>query len=213
MKNKNLKGALLLVLVLVCSSVFGQKLVLKTDLSTHKFAEKEKINLSLVIEGVDGKEMIQKEGFSLISKDQFVYKFSITPEKKGALVLGPYELEFNGKKLVSNILKLKIRPRLKANEIKIHWPDEVSQNKKVMVELIGTKEALKNVKVAESNEYTCKVAGSSSEMKYVNGEMKAKYTTRFYFVFKKAGKYVIDKSWFIGIPDYLSIRSEEIKVN
>lgn len=207
-----IKPFLLLLCILASFVATGQKLVLETDLTTNRFMVGENVSLTLTIEDI-GKDVVVVPGkFELNTSNQFIYTFSITPTKKGELILGPYSIDFNGKKLRSNTLELKIRSQLKENDVRITCVNKASPNEEVIIELVGTKESLAKVKLIDSLNFFGHSSGSSSSTKVVDGVKTSKYMVKFKLTFRQLGIYEIDKTWFDGIPEYLNVRSEKIKI-
>lgn len=196
----------------VCYQTYGQTLSLDTERTTDRFMVGEKIELKLRIENIPTKVIIPKKDFELETKNQFVYKFSITPNKPGKLLLGPYSIDFNGKELKSNQLELNIRKSLRANDIRITSPNKASIGEEITIELTNTKENLEKIKILESSNYTGKGIGSTSNVTLKDGIMTANYIVRFKLTFNTAGEYEINESWFENIPENLNLRTEKIKI-
>ncbi len=197
---------------LICYQIYGQRLSLETVLPTDKFMVDEKIELKLRIEDIPNELIIPKEGFEVETQNQFVYKFYITPKENGKLLLGPYSINFNDKKLESNQLELHIKAKLKANDIKIKSPSRAGIGEEIIIELTSTKENLAKIRILESKNFKGGFLSSSSNSTYKDGIMTTYYSVRFRLTFDIAGEYEINESCFENIPENLNLRSEKIKI-
>lgn len=206
------KLTLTLAFSVILSYATSQVLTLSTELSSDRFMIGETIDLILKIENVDPAPVHSTEAFDISTQNEFRYEFSIVPTQTGKLIVGPYSIDYNDQKLTSNELKLTIRNRLKENEISIGCPNEAVVGEEILVELTNTKEILDKVKITGQKEYKGDRIGSTSNVTFTNGVKTASYTVRFKLTFYRSGKYKIDRSWFVGIPEHVHIKDAQITI-
>lgn len=137
------------------------------------------------------------------------------PEPKSEKVVNNFDFDsfFDSKTAgKSSRLNLTYRGNLKANEIGIKYPKEVSIGEDTAIELISTKSSLTKIKLVKSSSFEARGTSLTSNVMYKDGVRSETYTKRFNLSFNTSGEYEINESWFENLPEDLSLRSERIKV-
>jgi len=197
---------------MLCFHAQSQTLNLSTKLYTNQYMVGEKINLILKMEYIPTGFIPESEDSEVITDNQFIYAFSVIPKKAGTLKVGPYSFDFNGKKLTSNTLTLKIQEEKNKNLVRITVPQKASVDQEVVIELYSTKESMLQMKVSQSPNFTVKATSTQSNS-YANKDGGYhEYILQKKLVFHKAGVYKIDKSWFGNLPPYLELTEATIVI-
>jgi len=191
------------------------------------------IYLSLIISGSDIDSIFKNDKFlteSMLKNDDpdffwkntekntsvkgFKYTFNIKPKKSGKFTIGPYSVDFQKKKLVSNTLTIEVINPPKSKKILVLSADNNTPKKHMdfKLEISGENEAIKDIEFI-NNDYLLQTSVSSgSTMTISFGAMTSNHSKSFTLKTLQKGKIIIDKNYFKNIPQGYKIIDLEIEI-
>lgn len=176
----------------------------------ENFSLGEEIDLKLVVENSGLEQQISTEKVQLTGKINFSSYFSVIPLTEGQHNFGPYSMQYEGRTLTSNIVVVNVKKSLQSDmEIQVS-ETKIKVGTQVQVKVVSTKTGLKDVKLKSDSNFTIIGQSKGSKMEMKNGKKVIEEYLSFKVEFNKSGKYTIDKSWFIGLPEYF--RLEEVAI-
>jgi hypothetical protein len=201
-------------LISLVNTTIGQELRLVLLSSSQTFVVGEKIRCQLVIENFKMESIMKSTDFDFKWYKDFEYEFEIAAKKKGQLTLGPYDIDFNGKKLVSNNLVLTIvKQPTEENEIVLKCPEKATINQQIEIELVSFKTSLSDIKIKkDASSIVIGKISSSSSTSMRDGKTEYVYTRKIEITFLEKGTYKIDEDWFDNIPTGYKITGCKIEI-
>lgn len=170
----------------------------------------------ITLEIVDEKgNLIRSNGdFKISNKNNFSTSFSIIPEKEGKLIVGPYELEINGEKYISNNLQFDITEKVKIDEIDLIAPTLTTVGNTIFIDIVSSDKRLLHTTIKPSSYYSSKFVEDDIEtLSQVNGNKKIKYyILRYQFTFLKKGSLKWFEDIFENYPNDLLFRERKILI-
>lgn len=137
----------------------------------------------------------------------FVYPFAVRAEKIGDLVLGPYSVEFQGQKYVSNRLKISVQPKQgspgTAKARLTLGSSRLKLGESVGLELVyPTKDPKEQLPILVfARELDARGRAHSTTMSMINGRLVTVQSETFQLTPQKKGSFVLSKQTIQGFPD------------
>lgn len=146
--------------------------------------------------------------------DSFVYRFAVKPSKAGKLVLGPYELEFQGKKLLSNPVEItvyRIPGDIDYAFIGLSETEgKVGEPFKLRIE--HNLDSVEDVMLKSSDTYKIKSKSSYTSFESKDGKMKNVYWKEYEITPLKKGVLRFDKKSLMGLGEDVCVPAITVNV-
>ncbi|MEI6898914.1 MAG: BatD family protein, partial [Bacteroidota bacterium] len=217
-----IKWILICLIIQGCILTYGQHPVYQYQLSTdnRKIILGESVTLTLKIIDPMIYKQIDHEKFKILGEDYnlpqappaYACSLTITPNDTGALKIGPYEIEYQGKKLVSNEITLVVVKKNKNDYLVFDLPPKALYLGNAEIKIRSRGVDISNVELKESEFIHVKSRGNISSTNTHNGNKTVTYTRTFKVDFLSRGVLRLSKDDLFNLPDQVDFEPDSILV-
>ena len=216
------KWIIIYLIIQGCILTYGQHPVYQYQLTTEsrKIIFGESVTLILKIIDPMIYTQIDHDRFKIQGEDYnfpkdppaYACSLKITPKDTGVVKIGPYEIEYQGKRLTSNEISLVVVKNSKNDYLVFDLPTEVLYLGNAEIRIRSKGIDISNVELKESEFFHVKSRGYNTLTSTLNKNKTVTYIRTFKVDFTKKGLLKLSKDDLLNLPEQAEIEPDAILI-
>jgi hypothetical protein len=210
------------VSMLVCIALFvngqEQKPFLELQVESKVQMQNEPFYIKLIIHDQGLKDSIAQNGLGLAdydfldkNSDEFSCSVKVVPKDTGNIKIGPYKINYQGKKLISNSIYINVKAK-ESNTVYFKVTPGAEPGESGTIQIISEGDKSIDLKLKKSEYFAITGTSSSQSINIDHGKTKTRYSLTYSVVFLKEGTLTLSGDSFEKKPEGVAVEPATIVI-